>query len=55
MFIIDQSAIKPGDADDGVRNKWRWDWLEKSALVDPLKKFPKSQTQLVKWSSDNDG
>ena len=48
MSIIDRSAIKPGDAGNGVRNKWRWDWREKSALVDPLRKFPKAK---LNWSN----
>ena len=48
MSIIDQSAIKPVDVDNGVRNKWRWDWLKKSVLVDPLKKFPKAK---LNWSN----
>ena len=47
MFIIDQSAIKPVDADDDG-GKWRWDWLEKSTLVDPLKKFSKAK---LNWSN----
>ena len=29
------------DFDDGVRNKWKWDQLEKSVLVDLVKNFVK--------------
>ena len=48
MSIIDRSVIKLVDVDNGVRNKWRWDWLEKSVLVDPLNKFPEVK---LNWSN----
>lgn len=36
------------DFDDGVRNKWKWDWLKMSVIVDPLKKFSKAK---LNWSN----
>ena len=48
MSIIGQSAIKLVDVDDGVRNKWKWDWLKMSVIVDPLKKFSKAK---LNWSN----
>ena len=43
ISIIEQVTNELGDVDDGVRNMWRWDWLEKSVLVDPVKKFYKAK------------
>ena len=48
MSIIGQSAIKLVDVNDGFRNKWRWDWLKMSVIVDPLKKFSKAK---LNWSN----
>ena len=38
----EEDELKLVDIDKDQSNKWRWDWLEKSIVVDPAKILPKS-------------
>ena len=45
--ILQRGDGSLGEIDDGVPNKFRWEWLEKTVSVNVKKDHPK-----VKWTSD---
>ena len=53
MPFIQQGTNELVDLDDGAGSNWKWNWLEKSVLVDPVNKFSKAKLNLVTCLTDN--